>query len=506
MWANEDAPTSLAEVTGHLNGISRCKEWLRRFPNNGTFSDRVLLISGPEGCGKTLIAHLLLIESGYKVHTFSLREIRNHKKDQDLLSNFCQLYVSDLRHLGAPHAIVIDDFDSVAKADKVFHSALVDLIKRQPSNANITLPPLILTMTTKSDLSDKRRTQNYQGLAKVACEIALSPIRQADMENVLNRVCRLHGVNAESKVCEFLAEHSLGDARKGIQSLQVLALSKSITGVITNDQAAEWMDINDADDDEKLVYSSTVGSHGTDEERILRAAIRDTNPKVQKSAKQLVVDNSIQFTPLLYQVYPTLIDSMSSISDIADDFSLADVIKENSWSSATADDPDDCGHMSLSAMYSIEIPLSRVRGSKRNVRTAGYQTYYGVENTINSQKRAISAVKTHDAKLFSISHDQINLLQTVSTQLLKSTVYSDGEIVEILHALGLHPSILETLARIKGASDIDLKIGKKRQRELTELYDEHHEKQTVAVIKFVEPTLAAKFVKKDSDLFSPNWD
>lgn len=505
MWANQYAPANLAEVTGHLNGISRCKEWLRRFPDVGKISDRVLLISGPEGCGKSLIAHLLLTEAGYKVHSFSLREIRNHKKDQDLLSNFCQLYVSNLRHLGAPHALIVDDFDSVAKADKIFHSALVELVKTQPTNSNITLPPLILTMTTKADISEKQRTQNYQGLAKVATEVVLSPIRQSDMEEVLDRICRLHGIKTESKVCTFLAEHALGDARKGIQSLQLLALSKSITGVITNDQAAEWMDVNAADDDEKLVYSSTVSAHGTDEERILRAAIRDDDSRVQKSAKQLVIDNSIQFTPLLFQAYPTLIDSLHGAAEIADDFSLADVVKENSWSSSSAEDPDDCGHMSLSAMYSIEIPLARLVGSKRPVRTSGYQTYYGVKNTISSQGRAIVSVKTHNPKLFSASTEELNLLQIIVSQLLKQE--SDEEIVKRFHDLGIRPDVLENLSRIKGVSDpsIDLKLSKKRQRELCQLYDDLHEEKTTATIKFV-PEPEKKKATVSNDIFSPNWN
>jgi Holliday junction resolvasome RuvABC ATP-dependent DNA helicase subunit len=494
MWADSYAPKSFAEVKGHLNAIARCKDWLRKFPSKGSFSDRVLLISGPEGCGKSLIARLLLSEMRYRISAFSLRDIRNHKKDQDLLGNFCELYQSDFRHLGTAHAMILEDFDSVSKADKVFHAALVHLIKSQPSSC-LNLPPLIITMTTKADISEKRRTQKYQGLAKLAYEVSLEPIRETDLEEIFQTICLQRSIQVESKVCQFLAEHCLGDARKGIQSLELLVLSKKFSNVITNEQTEIWIDVNKGDDDEKLVYSSTANANGTDEERILRAAIRDENQKVQKAAKQLVVDNSLQFSPLIFQAYPVLCKSIEEMADIAEDFSLADYVKENSWNSMSADESDEWGFMSISSIYSVEVPLSRLAGSNRPIKTDGYQTYYGIENTISSQKRAILAIKNHHSNHHSIGNDHINVLQMVVSELFSDGSVSDEEIISRLHLLNLHPEILEKLAKIKGTSEVDkscMKLGKKRLRELTILFDDLETETTKATVKFLEPCVSAQ--------------
>lgn len=98
MWVEKYKPQSLDEVVGNLNALARARDWMKNFPGKPTkkgdllISDRVLLLSGPEGCGKTLVANLLLHER-YHIFSFSLRDIRNHKGNKELLSNFCQLYV-----------------------------------------------------------------------------------------------------------------------------------------------------------------------------------------------------------------------------------------------------------------------------------------------------------------------------------------------------------------------------------------------------------------------------
>lgn len=51
-------------------------------------------------------------------------------------------------------SIVIDDFESLTKADREFHATLVDLVKNGGGHS----PPIVLTTTTLPNVSDKRRT------------------------------------------------------------------------------------------------------------------------------------------------------------------------------------------------------------------------------------------------------------------------------------------------------------------------------------------------------------
>jgi replication factor C subunit 1 len=96
MWVDKYAPITWAGFVGNDAATRQCKQWVQHFKTlllatETLPSDRVLLLSGPEGVGKTSAAMLLLTTAGFDVNRFTMQEIRNHKKDTDLLSNFCHL-------------------------------------------------------------------------------------------------------------------------------------------------------------------------------------------------------------------------------------------------------------------------------------------------------------------------------------------------------------------------------------------------------------------------------
>lgn len=63
-WADKHAPKQLGEIAGHRDKIVIFHKWLSEF--NESSSKKLLLLSGPTGCGKTLISTLVPNRLSYK--------------------------------------------------------------------------------------------------------------------------------------------------------------------------------------------------------------------------------------------------------------------------------------------------------------------------------------------------------------------------------------------------------------------------------------------------------
>ncbi len=142
-------------------------------------------MSGPEGCGKSTAADLLLKKQGYKVYTFSVKEIKKHKTDKNCFDNFCNLYMSDLKGpMGAgksrqnSHGIIIEDFDGLTRSDKKFNTALIDLFKKNPKSS----VPVVIT-TAESNLS-----KQSGGLVRLAHIVPFQRLNVKDLAKVAQNI------------------------------------------------------------------------------------------------------------------------------------------------------------------------------------------------------------------------------------------------------------------------------------------------------------------------------
>lgn len=185
------------------------------------------------------------------------------------------------------------------------------------------------------------------------------------------------------------------------------------------------------------------------------------------AATNIILDNSGQFTPLLFQFY-TSVSSMDTVALIADEFSLADVMRENSWTCVDETEASEAANVS----FSVEFPLMRMKSLKglKGVKTNGYQTFYGVENTIRSQNTIAKTLRGVHPNLFEACEAGLSMFQFCVSDWLENC--SDEDVAVRLRNYDFHPDNLDVLGRLKGNSGLELKISRQRKRNLTKLYDE----------------------------------
>jgi len=519
MWSEINRPTTWQDFAGNPGAIQKCKDWLKKFEQGRAGVPRVLVISGPEGCGKSLAADLLLKKAGYKTYRFSVNEIKNHKGDKNRLSNFCNLYAADLRKLGASksrrqgHGIIVEDFDSLSRNDKKFTGTILELIKKQPSSVT----PLIITT------DNSRNHKISSSLLRIACHIRLTRLLERDLVKIAMRVAEAEHVYLNKDAAAIFAEYSYGDARQLLSQMEIFYVGRLDNTRVQLDDVVRFVENNRTESDEKQCksFEGDLSSKQSDEERILGAAIGDRGDKRRKSEKDAslrsAADNSVQFAPLLFQAYPNCVlykpdrpgeskKSVGLLADVAESFSIADVVKEQSWGEAD--------HFELYSAYSIFRPIKMLRAAREKnddslsftVSARGYQNFYGVDNSIKNQRKLQKALQSECIALNGLSVDELGITKILIGNLVETL--SDDQLVDVLfdenERYRMHPDVLETLTRLKGGVTSEFTLTRARKKRLTKLFEGRIEEIPPATVKFVEAEVEQP--KKDAnDMFTVDW-
>ncbi len=187
MWIEKYKPMHLDEISGNTKLIEELKKYIWKKP---------LLIYGPPGVGKTVIAEALAADLGFELTEIENRNIENSGVIMQTSSIF-----------GSKKLILIDNVD---KIDNI--SLLTDAIKE-------TKNPVILIT---SDFQSKRLKT-----IKLICEkVQIRRPLSSTIANLLQIICRKEGIEAEKYILAKIAENSNGDVRSAINDLEMVAEGK----------------------------------------------------------------------------------------------------------------------------------------------------------------------------------------------------------------------------------------------------------------------------------------
>lgn len=544
MWEETNKPKTWQDFVGNAGAVQQCKDWIKNFQSQAPNTPRVLIINGPEGCGKSLAADLLLKKQGYKKYAFGVKEIKKHKGDKNSLDNFCNLYISDLSELGAAssrrqtHGIVLEDYDGLTKSDKKFNKTIVELVKKNPSRST----PLIVT-TSEPNLA-KQSTGG--GLLRLALVVTFQRLLVKDLARIALRVANERNLYLDNDQAEIFAKNAHGDARQMLLAMEMFYVGKGNKGnkgnkgsmgnegnegnneeertKISSQQILDFTDscCNPDDDDsaQKLCLAIEGGLSTTqsEDERILGMAIGDRGDKrtaqERRAAIRVILDNSQQFAPFLFQTYlkslscradrPTIMTkALQNAADIADEMSLGDTIREATWNAES--------QYELAATVMLENPIKRIRAARSSDESAknfavdirGYQSYYGSENTHLNQQKIIALMHQLNPAMPSDVAD-LGMIKELHAHVVDSA--TDAQIAQFIYPV--HPDFLEAMSRLKTGQSA-LTLTKARQKRLIKCHEDIQEQNAPRVKILDEQQLTTKRAKKNvdaNDPFALNWD
>ncbi len=203
-WTEKHRPKSLSGMAGQGKAASEIVAWLR-----GWKRGQALMVSGPTGVGKTLLAELAAKELGLAVAELNASDERT----PGMMAGFLQSAMS--RQLfGGGKVMVIDEADGISgRSDRGAASTVVDLIK------NSSYPVIVIA----NDPYD----QKLRSVRQHCTLLKMGKVPSPSIAKYLREVCKAEGIEAEEEALKSLARWAQGDMRSALADLQTVTKGRA---------------------------------------------------------------------------------------------------------------------------------------------------------------------------------------------------------------------------------------------------------------------------------------
>ncbi len=199
LWTEKYKPKSLKEVYGHNKAIAELKEFVIQKKKGA------LLIYGATGNGKTSAVHALAKELDYEILEVNASDFRNKEGINSIIGTS-----SKQRSLfNKGKIILVDEIDGITgQEDRGGVQALAKVIEE-------TKFPILV-------ISNDPFSQKLATLRTKCKTIEFGTLSYITVFNILKRICDNEKISYNEDMLKDLARRTGGDARGGINDLQML--------------------------------------------------------------------------------------------------------------------------------------------------------------------------------------------------------------------------------------------------------------------------------------------
>lgn len=195
--------------------------------------ERVLLLSGPPGYGKTTLASVVAHHAGYRILEINASDDRSYQTVQTRIRNAIEAGTS-LGAEGKPTCVVVDEVDGAGGGESGFIKALIKLIQDAPARRKSNTPAKLLRRPIICICNDiyapaLRPLRPYARIIRFRKPQAQSLVVR------LRDICQREGLQADTRSLNTLVEMTSGDVRSCLNTLQVRinhqSKSHKLTGI-----------------------------------------------------------------------------------------------------------------------------------------------------------------------------------------------------------------------------------------------------------------------------------
>jgi len=204
-WTIKYKPKKIDQIIGQNKQIKQVLSFVDNFKKE---KKKALIIYGPSGTGKSIIAEVIANERKFEFIEFNASDQRNKLIIEDLLGNV----LKQQSLFGKSKLILLDDLDGISGSkDRGGVLALSKLIENSPF-------PIIITCQDPF-LEKLKSIRNKCSL------IELKLVEKSDISQYLKNIYNLENVEFKEEQIDIIVENSNGDLRAAIGDAQMVSFN-----------------------------------------------------------------------------------------------------------------------------------------------------------------------------------------------------------------------------------------------------------------------------------------
>ncbi|CDZ98631.1 DNA replication checkpoint protein CHL12/CTF18 [Phaffia rhodozyma] len=188
----------------------------------GRPKERILLLSGPPGLGKTTLAQIVAQQAGYSVLEINASDDRTASTASVRIQSALDVGTS-IMGKGKPTCVVIDEIDGATGGDTSFVRSLIRLIQDIPAKkkAGKNIPAKLLKRPIICICNDLY-APSLRALRPFARIVRFNKPPMAVLVKRLRGICEAEGLQADARSLNKLTEVTGGDIRSCLNTLQFI--------------------------------------------------------------------------------------------------------------------------------------------------------------------------------------------------------------------------------------------------------------------------------------------
>ena len=304
-------PDKIDDFVGNKSELETTKSWIL----NHDSQEKMAIMYAPSGVGKSLLLELI-----QKKYSDTMNIVTTKDKSMDEISSILKgdhqptiLEVFNDVIAKKNKLILIDDIDLKIQSEKEFMNIVSECVKKNNVRVFCTASSAMIRKLNK---------------IKNIKNIIFNRVNQDDLKNFVNKIVRLERKRTPHDFCEHTFKQSNGDVRATIKNLEITLVKNTRNIVMDRDQEILTPDL----------VSELIGNTYKTFEDKYRMSQCDTFSLIYS----------------LHQNYPQAVCSLEQMSDIANDFSLMDSLRNNI--SIDTISINDCAH-------GVSVPVTRLTSS-----------------------------------------------------------------------------------------------------------------------------------------------
>jgi len=451
MWSDKYQPENIKDVIGYSRPKHEISYFLNQFIQSekgfGKKKPKALLLIGPPGCGKQMMAHLAAKQNKFFTFEFNATDLTTKESVKKLFdlykSNVSGLYFSDesmFEHeeetFQTKPLIILHGIDAISKGDSGLYTPLVAALRKSNALPFHGIHPIIMTTC---DLLGKR----IKTLKNWVQQIYLKPLGIAEMYNIVHRIFAFENVSIPDEKLLPVLEKAKGDVRGVLNNIQFALIKKPTK----NEHVYDWF----AEEQSKsLAKKTNIRQSGNTPDYLLRALL--LHPEYSMEEKMYIASQEPFLLPiLLFHVTPTLIKEPNALEIQAD---VSEHISHGDYMYQSAIKLVFFALLDNQPIFSTIIPLQFLqKNCRRNfiLDIKNYCKSFSINNTIKAGFKNILAIKRIHPTFFKMTTIEIKAFKN---KLMRFILYEPIEdLADLMIKYNITMNNIELFLKLKSFKD-----------------------------------------------------